>query len=198
MRTAINLRFHVGKNAAYLLFLLVGLFFCSEGISQEKYTLSRHNNKDSVAHHNLGILLSCSILEGNGYRFEHPAYFYSGKRHGFSIAAASKFEIDKPAVFGATFGYFFFLEPAFRDISFYFNYNASTFFETNPVLTHIFGGGVQIDLFKRFFLHHSVGLGFQQTTADFRFLNTSGQLKLSLGFYIREIPVVHIHDDWEH
>jgi hypothetical protein len=198
MRIAVNHIFDPCKSAAGLLLLLVGLLFSDKAFSQEKDTLSHHTGKDSVAHHNIGILLSCSILEGNGYRFEHPAYFYSGKRHGFSVATASKFETDRPAVFGATLGYFFFLEPSFRDISFYFNYNASTFFETNPVLTHIFGGGVQIDLFKRFFLHHSVGLGFQQTTNDFKFLNTSGQLKLSLGFYIREIPVVHIHDDWEH
>ncbi|HXU26917.1 MAG TPA: hypothetical protein VN698_06760 [Bacteroidia bacterium] len=176
------------KTLGVALLLVLNLFACNKVFSQ---------GKDSIPKHNVGILLSCSILESNGYRFETPAFFYSGKRHGFSVAAASKFENDKQVI-GVTAGYFLFIEPAFRDISFFFNYNGSYFFESNPAFTHIFGGGVQIDLFKRFFLHHSVGLGFQHSATNFNFLNTAGQLKLSIGYYIREIPVTHIHDEWEH
>jgi len=185
MQVRIRKKQHV--TLGIFLFIVLNMFIPGKVFSQ----------KDNPApKHNIGILFSCSILESNGFRLETPAYFYSGKRNGFSIAAASKFENDKSA-FGFTAGYFFFIEPSFRDISFFFNYNASCFLGSNSAFTHIFGGGVQIDLFHRFFMHHSVGLGFQHKGSDFSFLNTSGQLKLSIGYYIREIPVVHIHDNWE-
>jgi hypothetical protein len=169
--------------------LLIAFIFCLPSL--------RAQHKDTLPNRNIGILISMSVLESPGFRLETPAFFYSSKRHGLSIAAASKFQNDGAARPGLTGGYFLFIEPAFRDISFYFNYNLSSFIEKTPLLTHIIGAGVQIDLFKRFFMHHSVGLGLQQKTSHLAFQNTSGQLKLSIGYYLREIPVVHIHDDWE-
>ena len=154
--------------------------------------------KDSVPHRNIALTASCAILEGNGIRAELPGYFYSGRNHGFAVAATAKFTGDNSTTFGINAGYYYFVEPTFRDISFFFNYNISYFFENNAVLTHILGGGVQIDIGKRCFIQHSAGLGFQHSATDLSFLKSSGQLKLTFGFYLREIPVVHIHDDWEH
>jgi len=154
--------------------------------------------KDSVPHRNIALTASCAILEGNGIRAELPGYFYSGKNHGFAVAATVKFNGDNSTAFGINAGYYYFIEPSFRDISFFFNYNASYFFEKDAAFTHIFGGGVQIDIGKRCFLQHSAALGFQHSATDLSFLKSAGQLKLSFGFYLREIPVVHIHDDWEH
>ena len=160
--------------------------------------LAQHGEKkDSVAHRNIGFLAGCSILEGNGYRAELPAYYYSSRKHGFSVAFACNFGKDIPLLPGINAGYFFFIEPSFRDITFFLNYNLAFFFEKKPAFTHIFGIGTQIDVGKRGFIQHSVGRGLQQSGTDYSSLGPCGQLKLSLGFYIREIPVVHIHEDWE-
>lgn len=177
------------KNPGIQFLFLIVLFFSGTCFSQ---------TKDSVSNRNIGITLSCSVLEGNGMRAELPGYFYSGKTHGFSVAATAKFNSDNSSAFGINAGYYFFLEPSFRDISFFLNYNVSYFFEKEAALTHVVNVGTQIDIGKRCFLQHSIGLGFQQVTNDFSYLRTVGQLKLSLGVYLREIPVVHIHDDWEH
>jgi len=177
------------KNRGVQFLFLFALFFSDKGFSQ---------TKDSVPHRNIGITVSCAVLEGNGIRAELPGYFYSAKTHGFSVAATAKFNSDNSQALGINAGYYFFLEPSFRDISFFLNYNVSYFFEKNAALTHIVAVGTQIDIGKRCFLQHSIGLGFQQTANDFSFLHTVGQLKLSLGVYLREIPVAHIHDDWEH
>jgi hypothetical protein len=173
------------------LFLLsiFNIVLISTGLSQ---------NKDSISGRNIALTTSCSVLEGNGIRIELPGYFYSSKTHGFSIAPTAKFLSDNSSAFGVNAGYYYFLEPSFRDISFFLNYNLSYFFETNAALTHIINIGTQIDIGKRCFLQHSIGLGFRHLVSDQTYLNTSGQLKLTLGLYLREIPVVHIHDDWEH
>jgi hypothetical protein len=171
-------------------FLFLMVLFCSGKLVSQK--------KDSVSHRNVGVTLSCSVLEGNGIRAEYPGYFYSGKTHGFSVAATGKFLSDNSAAFGINAGYFYFLEPSFRDISFFLNYNVSYFFEDHSAFTHIINVGTQIDIGKRTFIQHSIGIGAQQSASDFNYLHTVGQLKLSLGVYLREIPVVHIHDDWEH
>lgn len=171
------------------IFSLIILFFSVSGFSQVI---------DSVSHRNIGVTLSCSVLEGNGIRVEYPGYFYAGRTHGFSLAATGKFLSDNSAVFGVNAGYYFFLEPSFRDISFFLNYNTSYFFEKEATITHVVNVGTQIDFGKRGFLQHSIGLGFKQSSSDFSYLQTVGQLKLSLGVYIREMPVVHIHDDWEY
>jgi hypothetical protein len=177
------------KKQRVLILLLMILFFMRNGFAQVK---------DSVPHRNIGVTLSCSVLEGNGIRAEYPGYFYSSRTHGFSIAATGKFLSDNSAAFGINAGYYFFLEPSFRDISFFLNYNTSYFFEKDAAFTHVVNFGTQIDFGKRSFLQHSIGLGIKQSSADFSYLQTIGQLKLSLGVYIREMPVVHIHDEWEH
>jgi hypothetical protein len=178
------------KKTVKIIFCLLGLFMASNAVAQKI---------DSTTHRNIGFLVSGSILENKGFRIELPTFFYSSKRHGFSLTSAAKFEGNKSPVYGVSAGYFYFIEPSFRDISFFLNYNGSYYFDSPQMATHIFGGGVQIDLLGNFFLHHSVGLGFQHsTTSDRSFLNISGQLKLSIGYYLREIPEVHIKDDWEH
>jgi len=181
--------FHQSKIRLFILFLPLFLLFSNKEYAQVK---------DSVSHRNIALTTSCAILEGNGIRAELPGYFYSGKNHGFAVALTAKFNGDNSMAFGVNVGYYYFVEPSFRDISFFFNYNISYFFESKAAFTHIFGGGVQIDIGKRCFIQHSAGLGFQHSATDLSFLKSAGQLKLSFGFYLREIPVVHIHDDWEH
>ena len=181
---------HVRRPDIFLFLALIVALFPRQIHSQTK-------DSTSASHRNIGLLAGCSILEGNGIRAELPAYFYSSRRHGFSVAAAGKFSNDNPLTFGINAGYFCFIEPSFRDITFFLNYNTAYYFEKDPAFTHIFAIGTQIDIGKRGFIQHSVGFGFQQSATDFNWVATAAQLKLSFGIYLREIPVVHIHDDWE-
>jgi hypothetical protein len=171
---------------AYYIFLLFTFVVSTKSFSQVI---------DSVTHRNIGLLAGCSILESSGVRLEMPAYFYSSRRYGFSVALAGKFGGDNPFAPGINAGLFYFLEPSFRDITFFANYNAACYFEKNAAITHIFGIGTQIDVGKRGFIQHSLGIGLQQSTTNFNSVGACGQLKLSIGLYLREIPVVHIHED---
>jgi hypothetical protein len=145
---------------------------------------------------NVAFMASGSILDGGGYRFSLPGFYYGSRTHAFSFAPSAKVNDVDPFVFGLSASYYFFIEPSFRDISFFLQYNAAFFFEKKGTLTHIFGIGTQIDIGKRCFIQHSVGFGVRQYMADFS-SSAAGQLKLSFGFYLREIPVIHIHDNWE-
>ena len=179
-----------------LLLFILALFT----INAYSFTLGKDTaRKDStVAHHNIGLLVGGNILEGNGIRLEFPTYFYSSKTHGFSVSGTVKYTEDDNRTFGINAGYYYFIEPSYRDITFFLNYNTSYFFEEKKMFTHIFGVGTQIDIGENCFIQHSIGLGFQQSASNFNYMNAAGQLRLAIGFYLREMPVVHIKDDWEH
>lgn len=174
------------KSISFVLIFWIG--FCAHGRAQA----------DSAApKRNVAIMASCSILDGSGYRFSLPAFYYGSRIHAFSFSPSAKINDVNPFAFGVTASYYYFIEPSFRDITFFLNYNAGFFFEKNSPLTHIFGIGTQIDIGKRSFIQHSVGFGIRQSLTDFSSSAAAGQLKLSFGIYLREIPVQHIHDDWE-
>lgn len=176
---------HKAKSISFLFALLVGFHPGAKA------------QPDTAVKRNVAFMASCSILDGSGYRFSFPSFYYGSRTHAFSIAPSAKVHDVNPFVFGVSASYYYFIEPSFRDISFYLQYNAGFFFEKNSPLTHIFGIGTQIDVGKRGFIQHSVGFGIRQSLADFSSAAAAGQLKISFGIYLREIPVQHIHDEWE-
>ena len=186
---------YLGRNR--IMQALRHIFFLCVLIVLFSFQKSFAQKKDSLIKSNVAIMAGCSILDGDGIRVELPSFFYGSNKHAFSIAPAGNFTSGNSSYGGFNLGYYYFIEPSFRDITFYLMYNTAYFFHDDAPITHVFGIGTQIDIGKRGFIQHSVGFGFQQSTSDFSSMGPAGQLKLSFGIYLREIPVVHIHDEWQ-
>lgn len=133
-------------------------------------------------------MLSASAFDGGLVKLGFPILAFNNKRHGLMGGYKLLLAENGEDQHGFLVGYTLFPQHAAKKLDVFLEYNFSYFFNKQAsTLTHIAGIGVQIDIGKYFFIRHSVGLGFYQTTNNLDNTQGTAQLRLALGYYLKTI-----------